>query len=144
MLIKYLQESEWPVVEVWAWFFSTPIMHWLCKSMWRKLITYENDPYFYEMAKRFTSPGHKIKFINSWDDMDFKTHYWLVFIDHHPDERRVVDILNFKDSADYIVVHDTEKVEKYWFDKAFKAFKYFYTWKECKPWTSVLSNFKKL
>ena len=144
MLIQVLEMSEGSVLEVGGGIFSTPLLHWLCKMQNRKLVTYENDPEYYKVCRGFQSSGHKVRFIENWDDMDFKTHWGMVFIDHHPDERRVVDILNFKDKADYIVIHDTEKETKYGFPKAWGQFKYRYTWKKSKPWTTVVSNFYPL
>lgn len=144
MLIRSLELSSGDVVEVGGGLFSTPILHWYCKLHKRKLITYENEPTFFEFAKKFQSPGHRVRLIKNWDDMDFKTHRGLVFIDHHPNERRTVDIINFKNSADYIVIHDTEKPEKYGYDAIWEHFKYTLTWKDCRPWTSVVSNFKEL
>lgn len=150
MLIKVLAmlELEDPkgrkaVLEVGGGPFSTPILHWICKLQGRKLVTYENEPTFYKLCKRFQSGLHSIRFIEDWDKMDFKTHWGMVFIDHHPSERRVVDVVNFKDKADYIVIHDTNRA-KYYFEPGFAQFKYRYDWKDCKPYTSVVSNFKNL
>lgn len=144
MLIKTILISDGPVLEVGAGLYSTPLMHWLCKVLHRKLVTYENDPGFYQFAKKFVSIDHRVKFIESWDKMDFSTHWGVVLIDHSPEERRVVDLINFKDKADYIVVHDTEAEEEYNWEKAWPHFKYRYTWKDCRPWTTVVSNFKDL
>lgn len=144
MLIKTVQMSKGDVIEVGGGIFSTPLLHWLCKILNRKLITYENEPTFYRLAHEFQSPSHRIRWIDNWDDMDFKTHRGVVFIDHHPSERRGIDVINYKDSADYIVMHDSEKPEKHSYDKVWEHFKYVYHWKDCKPWTSVVSNFKDL
>lgn len=144
MLIKVLAESKGPVCEVGGGPFSTPLLHWICKMQNRKLVTYENEPEFYKMCRGFQSRLHSIRFLDDWDKMDFNTHWGVVFIDHHPPERRVIDVLNFKDKADFIIMHDTEKENKYGLQRAFPEFKYFHTWKDCKPWTSVFSNFKDL
>jgi hypothetical protein len=144
MLIRTVLLSTGPVLEVGGGPFSTPLLHWLCKLMDRRLITYESDPVFFKFAKGFASRLHSIRFIEDWDKMDFDTHWGVVLIDHHPDERRVVDVINFSEKADYIVIHDTEKEKKYGFEQAWPMFKYRYTWKECKPWTTVVSNFKDL
>ena len=139
MLIKIVLKSRGDVVEVGSGFFSTPLLHWLCKGMNRKLITYESDPDYFKFAKKFQSLGHTIRLIENWDEMDFKTHRGVVFIDHVP-ERRSTDILNFKDKADYIVIHDTE-ADSYNYETVWSHFKYRYDWKDCRPWTSVVSNF---
>lgn len=144
MLIKTVMISQGPVLEIGAGIYSTPLLHWLCKTMNRKLITYENSPDYYHFAKKFASNGHSIRYIESWDGLDFKTHWGVVLIDHDPDSRRVVDLINFKDKADYIVVHDTDLEGQFHWEEAWPHFKYRHTWKDCRPWTTVVSNFKDL
>lgn len=140
LLLKAIFSSTGPVVEVGGGFFSTPLLHWVCKSLDRYLITYENDPRFKDLVKSFQSPKHKIVFLEDWNTMDFKKHYGVVFIDHHPPQRRAVDVWNFRDSADYIVMHDTNPPDKYHWRETLAKFKYQYDWTEYKPWSSVVSN----
>lgn len=144
MLIRTILMSEGPVLEIGAGLFSTPLMHWLCKMMGRKLVTYENNPDYYQFARKFVSRDHSIKLIDDWSKMDLKTHWGVVLMDHNPDERRADDVISFKDNADYIVIHDTDREDKYHMEKAYPHFKYIHTWKGCRPWTTVVSNFKDL
>jgi hypothetical protein len=70
----------------------------------------------------------------------------VVFIDHAPGIRRFQDVINFKDTADYIVMHDTEseQYKVYGYDKAWSYFKYRYDWVDGQPNASVVSNFYPL
>lgn len=144
MLIKTVLISKGDVLEIGGGVFSTPLLHWLCKLQGRRLVTYENDPTTYEFVRQFQSHIHSVRWIDNWDEMDFKKHWGVVFIDHHPEPRRAVDAINFKDKADYIVMHDTEKPHKYGYDGVWEHFKYVHHWKDCRPWTSVVSNYKDL
>jgi len=145
MLLKIFQLSKGDVVECGGGIFSTPLLHWACKLADRKLISYEQDPAYYQFERQFQSRQHIIRFVENWDDIDTKTHRGMVFIDHHPPERRMIELERFKDSADYIVVHDTERESReYNRQEVFDLFKYKYTWKGCRPWTSVFSNFHDL
>jgi len=146
LLIKAVLMSKGDVAEVGAGLFSTPLLHWLTKAMNRRLITYENSEEFFVFAKRFQSQLHRIRKIGNWDDMDFKRHWGVVFIDHAPAERRSQDVINFKDTADYIVMHDTEPnaYKKYGWDKCWSYFKYRYDWTDGWPNSSVVSNFYPL
>jgi len=145
MLIKVLFASKGDVVECGGGVFSTPLLHWVCKFMDRELITYENDPAYFAFEHTFQSRQHRVRFIKDWDKIDTKTHRGVVFIDHHPPERRMIETMRFKDSADFIVIHDTERDSReYNKPEVFEQFKYHYDWKGCKPWTSVFSNFKDL
>jgi hypothetical protein len=144
VLVKVLYASTGDVVEMGAGPASTPLLHWICKDMNRKLISYEANPDYYNYARQFASWLHKIVLVKNWDDIDTKTHRGVVFIDHATAERRSVDALRFKDSADYIVMHDSDAEKFYGYDKIWKYFKYRYDWKACRPWVSVVSNFKNL
>ena len=43
LLIKVLQCSEGPVLELGTGLVSTPVLHWLCFDMGRELVSYD-DP----------------------------------------------------------------------------------------------------
>ena len=145
-LLKVIPLTTGDVCEMGAGFNSTPLLHWLCQG--RKLVTYENDPDYFRFAKQFQTYTHKIRKIERWDEADFKRHWSVVFIDHtigrKPWEKglqRGDDVLKFT-NADIIILHDTEPEEEqhYHYDRVFPHFKYRYDWKECKPFTSVVSN----
>lgn len=144
-LLRAIQNTCCDIVEVGSGPYSTPLLHWICKDLGRKLITYENDIEYYNYARMYTSPTHKIVFVKNWDDIKTDGQYGVVFIDHHPPERRAIEIMRFKDSAGFIVIHDTERDNaQYNMVSTFKHFKYVYTWKGCKPWTSIVSNKKNI
>lgn len=139
-LLAAVAATKGTVIEVGGGPSSTPLLHWVCKAAKRKLITYENHPKYYEYEHTFTSPLHSIRKIDNWDDMEVER-AGVVFIDHHPSERRSIDAIRFKDVADLVVIHDTERDdEKYRNRDIWPHFKYRYDWKECRPWTSVVSN----
>ena len=145
MLVKTLFNSKGIVIELGGGMFSTPLLHWLCKMLDRELITYEQEPNYYSFERQFQSRQHRIRFVDNWDNIPIPKHCGMVFVDHHPPERRMIETLRFKDVADYIVIHDTERVSReYNRPEVFEQFKYRYDWKACKPWTSVVSNFKDL
>lgn len=145
MLMKVLQASKGDVIECGGGIFSTPLLHWMCKDMDRNLITYEQDAEYYQFERAFQSRQHRIRFVKNWDNIRIPKHVGMVFIDHHPPKRRMIELLRFKDVADYIVVHDTERESReYNLPEVFEQFKYRHDWKACKPWTSVVSNFKDL
>lgn len=139
LLIKLVERTEGPILEIGSGPYSTPILHWLCSFTGRKLVTYENVESYYKFAKQFQSKYHSIRFIKDWDELPVLK-YSIVMIDHEPSERRVVDIERFKDS-DYLIVHDTEdKMDYlYGFSKIYHLFKNRYDFTSGNR-TSVLSN----
>ena len=141
-LMKAVSESTGDVCEVGAGFYSTALLHWLCRD--RKLFTYEGDPEYYHYAWKFRTHSHRVRKTEDFSDIDYDKHWGMVFIDHTPDRgknphKRGDDAIKFKD-VDLLVMHDTEKAEEYGYDKVFPLFKYRYDWKECTPWASVVSN----
>ena len=127
--------------------FSTPVMHWLCLDKKRPLVSYDNNPEYFNQNKAFETKEHQINLISDWDKAIIEsTHWGLVFIDHLPDERRKVDIKRVAGNADYIVVHDSEErnESKYRFSEIYPLFKYRFDYRRQKPYTTVLSNYKDL
>lgn len=145
MLLKTVGRSDGHVLELGAGIFSTPLLHWLCKDRNIKLVTLENNIDYFNFARQFRSRLHSIKFIEKTEDFPVRGHWGVVFIDHEmPYQKRGEDAVRFKDNANYIVLHDTETEKLYGYDKIWEHFKYRYDWRECRPWTSVVSNFKDL
>ena len=143
ILIKAVQLSNGPVLELGAGIFSTPLLHWLCAEENRWLLTCERNPEYFTWAKKFQSRTHKIKLIGDWDELKVSTIHWsVIFVDQ--DIHRDKIAIAFKDSADYIVLHDSNMESHYGYDKVFAHFKYRYDWKYNKPWTTIVSNFKDL
>jgi len=144
MLIKTVQMSEGPILELGSGIFSTPLLHWLCSEHSRRLDTYESHPDYYAFAKRFQSRYHSIHLTKDWQDIDMRKHWGVVLIDHAPEERRGIDAIRLKNNADYIVLHDSELEKKYGYDKIWEHFKYIHRWDGGTPKTTVVSNFKDL
>lgn len=137
VLIKAVQASDGDVIEMGGGPFSTPLLHWLCKLYGRKLTTYEHARDYYDYERNFQSKEHRIRLVTDWNKIK-PVRCGVLFIDHHPSARRGIDAIRFKDHADYIVLHDAERDVKYGYD--WTRFKHVYIWKECKPWTAVVSN----
>lgn len=142
MLIKVVQMTDGPVMELGAGIFSTPLLHWLCVEKGRRLVTYEDHDKYIKIAKMFRGEGHEVYQVASYDDIDTKTFWDVVLVDHRAD-RREIDVLRLKNKANYIILHDTQS-ESYGYKNIWEHFKYVYHWKFMVPYTSVVSNFKNL
>lgn len=145
LLVKIIQRSTGPVLEMGTGLFSTPLLHWMCIDGKRDLVSYENYTYYYDIVKKFETATHKIHLINHWDEADIieNKHWGVVFVDHQPDERRMVDIKRLANNADFIVIHDTETKMDHvtHFSEIWPLFKWRYNYQRQKPYTSVVSNF---
>jgi len=149
MLIKALENSAGPVLEIGSGLFSTPFLHWLCHPTERSLITLEQYEHYAEFARKFRTRWHEICITSPRErvdyDLDINGRYGVVFIDHSPKKPRTRgdDALLFKDSACYIVLHDAGPTPnpKYGYEPIYQHFKYVKHWNDVYPSTTVLSNF---
>lgn len=130
-LMELIQKTSGTVIECGSGQYSTPYLHWACFPN-RRLITYETDPAFYERFKVYETDWHKVVLIPNWKIVEKPCA--VILIDNAPAEDRPPLIEEFKDSADYLVVHDTER------NPVTLPFTYEKTYKDVKPWTTVLSN----
>ena len=147
ILIKVLQVSDGPVLEMGMGPFSPPVMHWICLEMKRSLISFDTDPEYFESNKAFENAGHKVNFIKNWDDADIvSTHWGVAFLDHAPALRRKEDAKRLVNNTDYLVLHDSEtsKDRYFGYSEIFPLFKYQYGYKRQSPFTAVLSNSQDL
>ena len=151
LLVRVFDLSEGDVLEMGTGYFSTLLLKWLCSMTGRTLYSYESREYWYKRAKAHASDSHKVIFCPDFDKADIERHWGLVFIDHGPNTRRVVEIERLANFADYIVIHDTQPNPKgldlptdYHYEKIWGLFKYRYDYTKAMPWTSVVSNFKDL
>lgn len=146
VLIKAVQNTNGPVLELGAGIFSTPLLHWLCAEQGRKLATYENQQEYYRFARKFRTETHEVKFVTDWDKEDFDKKKWAVALIDHTAERRTIDALRLKKTAQYIILHDTQKeMNRYYkYSKIWKSFKHVYHWSFDIPRTSVVSNLSDL
>lgn len=148
LLIKIMNASTGPVLELGTGLFSTPVLHWLCIDQDRKLYSYENFKQYFELIKPFETPDHQIIYVENsdWKAIDFETTYWgVVFLDHHPKGRRGKEAMRLAERADYIVIHDSDRAgNPFHLDEAYPLFKYRYNWSKQSPHSTVLSNFNDL
>jgi len=141
VLMKLIHITTGPILELGAGIYSTPFLHWACYPTKRRLVTYENNPSYYEYARRCQNDYHAVNYITNWDDINISEPWSIAFIDHSPSERREIEIKRLL-HADYIVAHDTENSQmvKYGYHKILNLFKYRYKFSEIRPHTTIFSN----
>lgn len=145
-LIKTINVSTGPVLELGMGTFSTHYLHWACYESKRKLVSFENKPECFEWAKDFRNDYHDVNLITDWDSIDLSGHWGVVLIDHAPTPRRKHEIRKLADRADYVVIHDSEPEREGWQKlwQIYPLFKYRKDFGRENPLTTVLSNFKDL
>jgi hypothetical protein len=141
ILIKLVQMTTGPVLEMGIGWNSTPVLHWLCLD--RRLLSLENDREWYEKFVEFGVGKHKIGYVKDWEKARIDNTRWsVVLIDHRPALRRHKDAIRLKDNADFIILHDSEpEIDKFYaYRRVWPHFKYRYDHTGVKPHTTVLSN----
>ena len=135
-----------PVVEYGAGHYSTPLLHALCAASGRTLLTIDHDRAWLDKFESLRSPEHSLVFAEDWDrvlPVVASTPWAVVFIDHAPADRRVVEIARLARRCEFMVVHDTEH-SVYGYESVFKKeFQYRYDYKRLHPWTTILSNLRR-
>lgn len=145
ILIKVLQKSEGPVLEMGMGPFSTPVLHWMCIEMKRPLVSYDNDPEYFDSNFAFVGKSHEIFLIDKWDNANIENKHWgVAFLDHAPDYRRKEDAKRLVNNVDFLILHDSEATkDKYFgYSEIYPLFKYRYNYRRGSPFTVVLSNLK--
>jgi hypothetical protein len=125
-----------PVLELGCGTFSTPLLRAMCGAMGRRLVSVESDERF---AKAWRvvhpEPGHEIL-----DAIPLTGEPWsVVFVDHAPASARMKDVERLAESAEFLVLHDTEDPVYEW-QRLGELFTFRADYRRMKPWTSVVSN----
>lgn len=144
-LIKVMQITDGPVLELGMGVFSTPYLHFACYPK-RRLVSYESDKQYYNWLNIFKNDYHEVHLVKDWDKIDLSERWSVVLVDHEPARRRKEEIKRLANSADYIVVHDTNpRLDgKYRYSEIYPLFKFRKDFNLEKPYTAILSNFKDL
>lgn len=131
-------ESYGPVLELGMGDSSTPLLHVICPS--RRLVSFETDKSWSDKFNYLSNRVHEIRHVESYDAADgaLKENWAVAFIDHGPEERRIVDIQKLT-HAGLVVVHDWE-VAAYRYIEIERFFKEKIVFKRLTPWTAILSN----
>ena len=141
VLIKIIGMTKGDVLEMGMGLYSTPFLHWACFPD-RKLVSYENDLNCFNMNKQYNRDHHQALYVGNWDKADIDKFWDVIFIDHAPSSRRIIDIKRIANMANYIIIHDTQRNYKFCnYKEIWPLFKYRYDYTKAIPWTSVVSNF---
>jgi len=141
VLMKAVSMTHGPILELGCGLYSTTYLHWVCYPLKRMLVTYENNPDYFDFLKDYEADFHKVYCINDWDTIDISQPWSVAFVDHSPDKRRGIEASRLT-HADYVVLHDTENrnFKKQNYDKAMRLFKYRWKYNEAYPHSSIWSN----
>jgi hypothetical protein len=145
VLIKCLERTtQNGILELGLGISSTPLLHALCEDQDRQLFSYDNDPVFVDMFKKYRTSNHVVELVD-WEKTDFIRGWGLVLLDLKPDSKRK-EVMQDLIYAEYLVIHDSEPEHNdlYHYDGIYPLFKYRYDYTKTKVHTTVLNNFHDL
>ena len=145
VLVRALQITTGPVLEVGAGMMSTPLLHTMCADQGRKLVSYDNDNRYVDLLRKFRNADHEITLVTDWEEIDekIKSIDWgIAFIDHKPEGRRNEEIKKLANNAEFIIVHDSND-PAYHYEKIYSLFKYRFDYTKPQQHTMVLSNVRE-
>ena len=140
VLMKIVQQTEGPILELGCGTYSTQYLHWACYPIKRRLVTYESNPDYYEYIQQFARDFHEVRCIDNWNAVDLSEPWTVAFVDHDPGPRGL--IVQQLVHAEYVVCHDTERraARGHRYAEAFARFEYQWRYREARPNTTILSN----
>lgn len=147
--MEVMNRSSGDVLELGTGVFSTPVLHWMCETKKRRLLTIENDKKWLRFCRQYyRTEYHKFLYVENWDQCKnaINKKWDVVLVDHSPSERRIIEIRQLANLAKYIVAHDSEpsKDKQYHYSTIYPLFKYRFNFDELDHNTVLLSNFIKL
>lgn len=141
VLMKLFQMTSGPILELGCGVYSSIYLHWACYPTKRRLVTYEDNPKFYQFIKPFSRDYHEIHCIRSWDELNPNEPWGIAFVDHGQNKRRYIEISKLTHS-DYVVAHDAENSSNhvYQYTRIHPLFKYRFKYNKARPFTAIFSN----
>jgi len=144
VLTAIIPATTGPVVELGMGFCSSPYLHWACYPSKRRLVSFENNPRYYDYARSWKADFHEVHCIppDGWNNIDLSPSWAVAFVDHSPNGRRHEDIRCLV-HADYVVIHDAENSAErdYHLSALRPLFKYRYKYTPPGvPYTALWSN----
>ncbi len=140
-------------MEFGSGYFSTTMLHKYSLEFHRgkrQILTADTKEDWLSKFYKYKTNFHNFRHINpanngkEWDTVAAncsKFQYGIIFLDHAPGERRVVDLERLCNCSKLIVLHDTEVRNIYHYMPGIRKYRYRYESLEFGAGTMVLSNF---
>lgn len=135
LLWEALQLTKGTVVEFGSGHGSTPYLKDYCRKNKRSFRSYDHNKEWADVTGATLVPD------KNWDSVNL-TEVDVLFIDHAPGERRMVDIVKYKDIAKILVIHDTEPPADHGYKtrQYYPGFKYWVEVRTNGAWATMVSN----
>lgn len=111
VLHELLKRTAGPVLELGCGAGSTPLIHQFAPG--RKIVTVDNDPtWLIPLKNQYENQDHQFLLVADWkealQDPRLQGPWDVVFVDQNPWEARHESLLKFKDTAQFLLLHDSD------------------------------------
>lgn len=145
LLLKAVQATTGEILELGMGWNSTPLLHWICKDLGRKVVSMESDRKWLEYFNDYRSDDHMILPVDNWQDIQMidRMKWGVVLVDHRPAIRRHTEAIRLKTNTQIVLLHDSEpEIDRFYaYRRTYPHFKYRYDYTKFKPFTTALSNY---
>ena len=112
-LVYALMRTGGPVVEFGSGFYSTPLLHEICKAQGRNLVTFDNNSQWLAkfLSLREVDGSHDFQIVSDWDKLMADSvggRLGVALIDQWPIEQRLIWIKKLLPVTDILVCHDAD------------------------------------
>jgi len=112
VLLTVLKKVDKPVLEFGAGDYSTKLIHDVLKDKNIKIRTIDDNPLWLDRYLSLKGENHEFILLSEKDSLKYINHdtkkWGLVFIDSGSWKVRGMAVRKYKNSADYIIVHDCD------------------------------------
>ena len=144
-------KSSGMIFELGCGMGSTPMLHYIARSMGRRLHSVDTDAAWLERFDGYHQGDHTFEVVSDWrgwmtSDIANFGDVGLVFVDCAPGEMRVPLIRFFANRARFIVAHDyadPETASAYGWKELNGVFRHISVFKRLPPHTAIYSNFER-
>lgn len=145
-LTRAFDATQGDVLELGTGAFSTPHLHLLCEMYRRKLVSYDDDAFWWDKVLPFEEDFHECHFVRNhrWSKIPIEEQEWgLAFIDNRPTKRRQDLARRLASKAKIIVMHDSQpgRDKTFHYSEIYPLFTYRFDYDKLLPNTVILSNF---
>lgn len=149
LLVASVLRTTGPILELGVGWYSTPLLHEIGRATGRPVVTIDNNNDWLAQFQCLDSAGHDVILIGWWGDLievlNKRTghkRFGAVFVDQgQPADREyTIRALLADERADVYVMHDTEEGPAYGYNRVLPMFRYQWTDRCQRSWTTVASN----
>lgn len=147
LLVAACVRTKGDVLELGVGWYSTPLLHEIAVAQGRLLVTIDNNEHWLKPFKMLGQEHlHKLILAGWWGNAPLERTYWgggrwsLVFLDQGQPIEREYAVHRLIQQTDVFVMHDTEEEFAYGYGRTLPMFKYKFTDKSHRTWTTVASN----